>query len=116
MLSDVPGIAKAFITAQFEFSRGHQAILIMHKQTTSRLEGIDRLLDSGRYEHLRGMRLVTKTVTCPVYAMYLSGKRTRLSLLLCEPQAYPSTSARVQAQKESSSNSTQVLLLLLQWE
>ncbi|TFK98209.1 hypothetical protein BDV98DRAFT_214707 [Pterulicium gracile] len=66
------------IQSQYQCSRDYGAILLMHKPSTTKLEGSLDTLKSADFEHLLGMYLVTEVDTCPAYAMYLSAKSSEV--------------------------------------
>lgn len=77
--SKIADAAELAIQSQFQCSEDYGAILLMHKPTTSKLEGdLNALLETGEYAHLRDMCLVTEVETCPAYALYLSAKSAYL--------------------------------------
>ena len=67
-------MAEAVLQASFKFGRNYGAVLLMRKPVTSKLEGLEQVLVPGGYEHLKHKHVVSEVVTCPAYALYLSGK------------------------------------------
>ena len=67
-------MAEAVLQTSFKFGRNYGAVLLMRKTVTSKLEDLEKLLQPGGYDHRKGKYVVSEIVTCPAYALYLSGK------------------------------------------
>ena len=66
----------AALQTQFRCGRHYGAFLLMSKPTTTKVEDLDDVLLAGEYEHLKGKKVVAEIVTCPAYALYLTGRST----------------------------------------
>ena len=80
MIRGVAGLADAALKYQFRFGKRRGAVLLMSHAVTTRLEPVegentDRLMDDLiTFKKLKGKVLVTETISCKGYFMYLSNK------------------------------------------
>ena len=80
MIRGVAGLADAALKYQFRFGKRRGAVLLMSHAVTTRLEpkegeNMNRLMDNLiTFSKLKGKIIVTETVSCKGYFMYLSNK------------------------------------------
>ncbi|KAF9463819.1 hypothetical protein BDZ94DRAFT_1258086 [Collybia nuda] len=83
-ISTVAGLAEASIKGRWEFGKESGALLVMAQSRSCRISDHGTLLKRlFEKPELNGKSLVTEVVTCPAYALYLSGSdRASVSLAL----------------------------------